>query len=366
MAARAGIDLAEGRRSLDHHRPVPGRHDAAQGRADAGADDGLIETTFSKLTGDELPSAPGEQFQIIAAVYSNTNWMAGQWISGWIEAVPTDGDSRSRAVGDRAALGVESPSVALLDPAAMPAISVLFRGDDLELFAAPKAPISAEGVTDQPIVGAEVHGVDHAGLDIDDPGDRRAGSVLAEHSCRWSGLAVTCGAIGLTCSRVQQVAGDVGGGAPRPGEQVCSATAPAPPAAAWWSGRARRELFQHAGGFALPEVMVFMPMAVATNPSQLLMFSRSRTPPSRRRPGEQACCSSGLVMAGRASRPGDAVESWPGPNMCRRARRPVVARASSRTTSARRAGVELVVDAEASGTVEREARPAGRPSPGRW
>ncbi len=60
-----------------------------------GADDGLIETTFSKLTGDELPSAPGEQFQIIAAVYSNTNWMAGQWISGWIEAVPTDGDSRS-------------------------------------------------------------------------------------------------------------------------------------------------------------------------------------------------------------------------------------------------------------------------------
>ncbi|WP_159008620.1 hypothetical protein [Bradyrhizobium sp. S69] len=60
-----------------------------------GKDDGLITATFSKATEDELPSAPGDQFQIIAEVYSRTNWMAGQWVSGWITAVPTDGDTRS-------------------------------------------------------------------------------------------------------------------------------------------------------------------------------------------------------------------------------------------------------------------------------
>lgn len=60
-----------------------------------GHDDDVITATFSKATEDELPSAPGDQFQIIAAVYSRTNWMAGQWISGWITATPTDGDARS-------------------------------------------------------------------------------------------------------------------------------------------------------------------------------------------------------------------------------------------------------------------------------
>lgn len=56
-----------------------------------------ISVAFSKATNDALPSAPGQQFQILAAVYSKTNWMAGQWISGWIDAVPTDGNSRSEA-----------------------------------------------------------------------------------------------------------------------------------------------------------------------------------------------------------------------------------------------------------------------------
>ncbi|SDR44396.1 hypothetical protein SAMN05519103_03203 [Rhizobiales bacterium GAS113] len=60
-----------------------------------GADDAPITATFSKATQDELPSAPGDQFQITAAVYSSNNWMAGQWVSGWITAVPTDGDARS-------------------------------------------------------------------------------------------------------------------------------------------------------------------------------------------------------------------------------------------------------------------------------
>jgi hypothetical protein len=59
--------------------------------------DTTISVLFSKATNDELPSAPGETFQITAAVYSADNWLAGQWISGWVEAVPTDGDGRSES-----------------------------------------------------------------------------------------------------------------------------------------------------------------------------------------------------------------------------------------------------------------------------
>ncbi|MEY2499418.1 MAG: hypothetical protein QOD12_2974 [Verrucomicrobiota bacterium] len=66
-------------------------------KADAmpGSDDGVIDVLFSKATNDELPSAPGEQFMIIAGVYSTSGWLAGQWVSGWIDAQPTDGDKRT-------------------------------------------------------------------------------------------------------------------------------------------------------------------------------------------------------------------------------------------------------------------------------
>ena len=60
-----------------------------------GGDSTPISTLFSIATNDALPSAPGQQFQIIASVYSATNWVAGQWTSGWIEAVSTDGDQRN-------------------------------------------------------------------------------------------------------------------------------------------------------------------------------------------------------------------------------------------------------------------------------
>lgn len=60
-----------------------------------GAEDAPIDVTFSKLTNDALPSAPGQKFQIIAVIYSANNWIAGKWISGWIDAAPTDGDKRT-------------------------------------------------------------------------------------------------------------------------------------------------------------------------------------------------------------------------------------------------------------------------------
>ena len=92
----AGADLAQGGRSLgDYRSQYRGGTTLRKAGAMPGADDAPITAVFSKATQDELPSAPGEQFQIIAAVYSSDNWIAGQWISGWIDAVPTDGDARS-------------------------------------------------------------------------------------------------------------------------------------------------------------------------------------------------------------------------------------------------------------------------------
>lgn len=60
-----------------------------------GQEDEPISVTYATATGDALPSAPGQQFQIVANIYSSTNWLCGKWVSGWVEAVPTDGDARS-------------------------------------------------------------------------------------------------------------------------------------------------------------------------------------------------------------------------------------------------------------------------------
>lgn len=59
--------------------------------------DAPITVTYSKATNDALPSAPGQQFQIVAHVYAANDWLCGKWVSGWIEALPTDGDVRSEA-----------------------------------------------------------------------------------------------------------------------------------------------------------------------------------------------------------------------------------------------------------------------------
>ncbi len=56
-----------------------------------------IEVLFSKATNDELPSAPGEQFQIVAVLFSETDWIAGKWVSGWIDAVPDEGSGRTES-----------------------------------------------------------------------------------------------------------------------------------------------------------------------------------------------------------------------------------------------------------------------------
>jgi hypothetical protein len=56
-----------------------------------------ISVSYATATGDPLPSAPGQQFQIIAMIYSASSWICGKWTSGWIEAVPTDGDTRTEA-----------------------------------------------------------------------------------------------------------------------------------------------------------------------------------------------------------------------------------------------------------------------------
>ncbi|MBS1690958.1 MAG: hypothetical protein JST91_01815 [Actinobacteria bacterium] len=53
-----------------------------------------VRQVFSLATGDALPSAQGQQFQVTANVYSAKNWLCGQWVSDWIDAVPTDGDMR--------------------------------------------------------------------------------------------------------------------------------------------------------------------------------------------------------------------------------------------------------------------------------
>ena len=60
-------------------------------------EDAPIDVLFSKATNDDLPSAPADQFQILALVYSRTNWICGKWVSGWITAVPNDGDGRSES-----------------------------------------------------------------------------------------------------------------------------------------------------------------------------------------------------------------------------------------------------------------------------
>ena len=73
----------KGGTTLTKTGPMPGEEDAP------------IIVTYSKDTGDALPSAPGQQFQIVANIYSASSWLRGKWTSGWTEAVPTDGGSRS-------------------------------------------------------------------------------------------------------------------------------------------------------------------------------------------------------------------------------------------------------------------------------
>lgn len=54
-----------------------------------------IEVSFCSNSGDAIPSAPDEKFQITAEIYSSNNWIAGKWISGWIQAVPTGVSTRT-------------------------------------------------------------------------------------------------------------------------------------------------------------------------------------------------------------------------------------------------------------------------------
>ena len=75
----------KGGTTLTKTGPMPGEEDAP------------IVVTYSTATGDALPSAPGQQFQIVASIYSASSWLCGKWTSGWTEAVPTDGDSRSES-----------------------------------------------------------------------------------------------------------------------------------------------------------------------------------------------------------------------------------------------------------------------------
>ena len=75
----------KGGTTLTKSGPMPGKEDAP------------ISVTYAATTGDALPSAPAEQFQIVADIYSASNWLCGKWVSGWIDAVPTDGGSRSEA-----------------------------------------------------------------------------------------------------------------------------------------------------------------------------------------------------------------------------------------------------------------------------
>ena len=73
----------KGGTTLRKSGPMPGQEDAS------------ISVSFATATGDALPSAPGQQFQIIADIYSASNWLCGKWVSGWIQAVPTDGSART-------------------------------------------------------------------------------------------------------------------------------------------------------------------------------------------------------------------------------------------------------------------------------
>jgi hypothetical protein len=73
----------EGGTTLTKTGPMPGRQDAP------------ITVSYSKATDDPVPSAPGQRFQIVANIYSASNWLCGKWMSGWIEAVPNDGESRN-------------------------------------------------------------------------------------------------------------------------------------------------------------------------------------------------------------------------------------------------------------------------------
>jgi hypothetical protein len=57
--------------------------------------DAPIRVTYSSDTADAVPAARGQHFQVVAAVYTASNWLCGKWISDWIEAVPTDGGSRT-------------------------------------------------------------------------------------------------------------------------------------------------------------------------------------------------------------------------------------------------------------------------------
>jgi hypothetical protein len=51
-----------------------------------------IEVTFSSDTGDALPAAPNQRFQIVASIYSSSNSLRGKWVSEWLPALPTDGN----------------------------------------------------------------------------------------------------------------------------------------------------------------------------------------------------------------------------------------------------------------------------------
>ncbi len=42
---------------------------------------------------EDLPSGPDEAIQITTILYSKNDWIAGQWVSAWIPAVPNDGSN---------------------------------------------------------------------------------------------------------------------------------------------------------------------------------------------------------------------------------------------------------------------------------
>jgi hypothetical protein len=85
---------------VSHHYVIMVHYKGGTTLTKAGAmpdSDASINVSYSTETGDPLPSAPGQLFQVTASIYSESNWLCGKWTSGWIEAVPTDGDSRSEA-----------------------------------------------------------------------------------------------------------------------------------------------------------------------------------------------------------------------------------------------------------------------------
>jgi len=64
------------------------------GRMPARADAPII-VTYSLDTGDAVPTARGQEFQIVAGVYSVTDELWGKWVGAWTAAVPNDGDGRT-------------------------------------------------------------------------------------------------------------------------------------------------------------------------------------------------------------------------------------------------------------------------------